>query len=96
MEQMETRMTTRIAVVGAGTMGSGIAQVAATAGNAVIVIDASEEALQRGIAGVDRSLETLAKRGRISVAEGKDIASRINWTTDFAGARRRSSNRGHR
>jgi 3-hydroxyacyl-CoA dehydrogenase len=47
----------RVAVLGAGTMGHGIAQVAAQAGFEVVLVDASEEALERGLTNIRRNLD---------------------------------------
>ena len=57
-----------VAVVGSGTMGNGIAQVAAQAGWAVALCDASPEALQKGLATIRRSLERLAEKGKLAEA----------------------------
>jgi len=63
----------RIGVVGAGTMGHGIAQVAAQAGYRVTLVDVSAQALEKGLAAVERSLGKLVDKGKIS-AEDKDAA----------------------
>jgi 3-hydroxybutyryl-CoA dehydrogenase len=62
-----------IAVVGAGTMGNGIAQVCATAGYAVTMIDVAPAALEKGQATIAKSLSKLAEKGRLT-AEQKDAA----------------------
>jgi 3-hydroxybutyryl-CoA dehydrogenase len=62
-----------IGVVGAGTMGHGIAQVAAQAGFRVTLVDVSAQALEKGLAAVERSLGKLADKGKIS-GEDKDAA----------------------
>ncbi|KDE58341.1 3-hydroxybutyryl-CoA dehydrogenase [Halostagnicola sp. A56] len=70
----------RIGVVGAGTMGSGIAQVAATAGYDVVVRDIDTELVERGFDSIDNSLERLA--GRDGLAESPaTIRERIEGTT---------------
>jgi 3-hydroxybutyryl-CoA dehydrogenase len=58
-----------IAVVGAGTMGSGIAQVCATAGHAVTLVDVVPAALDRGLNTIRGSLTKLAAKGRLSEAQ---------------------------
>ncbi len=63
----------QIAVIGAGTMGNGIAQVCATAGHTVTLIDVSPAALERGLETIRGSLGKLAAKGRLS-AEQKDAA----------------------
>jgi 3-hydroxybutyryl-CoA dehydrogenase len=73
----------RIAVVGAGLMGAGIAQVSAVAGHDVVLQDVNEEGLARGIAGVEKSLAKFAEKGKVT-AEEVDIAlDRITTTTDL-------------
>jgi 3-hydroxybutyryl-CoA dehydrogenase len=70
-----------IGVVGAGTMGNGIAQVAARAGYRVVMCDVKEEFLQRGFAAIERSLHRDVVKARLS-DEGKDeIVARIKATT---------------
>lgn len=61
--------TNRIAVIGAGTMGNGIAHVCALAGKRVTLIDADRQALDRGIATMARNLERQAAKGRITDAQ---------------------------
>ncbi len=77
-----------IGVVGAGTMGSGIAQVAATSGFKVLLQDVNQDILTRSLKSIDKSLARLAEKGKIQ--EDKDlILSRIKATTaleDFKGA----------
>jgi 3-hydroxybutyryl-CoA dehydrogenase len=73
-----------IGVVGAGTMGHGIAQVAAQAGYRVTLVDVSAQALDKGLAAVERSLGKLADKGKIS-SEDKDAArARLTGGTDLA------------
>ncbi|HET8613136.1 MAG TPA: 3-hydroxyacyl-CoA dehydrogenase NAD-binding domain-containing protein [Sphingomonas sp.] len=83
---MEIRSEALIAVVGAGTMGAGIAQVAAAARHKVVVIDAAEDALKRGRATVAKGLEGLIRRGKLDAACKAAAESRIDWTTDLARA----------
>jgi 3-hydroxybutyryl-CoA dehydrogenase len=73
-----------IGVVGAGTMGHGIAQVAAQAGYRVTLVDVSAPALERGVAQVDKSLAKLVDKGKIT-AEEKDAArSRLATAGELA------------
>ena len=58
-----------IGVVGAGTMGHGIAQVAAQSGYEVILVDAVPEALERGRAQIGKGLERLVGKGKLSAEE---------------------------
>ena len=76
-------MTEVIGVVGAGTMGNGIAQVAARAGYDVILHDVRDEFIQRGFAAIDKSLQRDVDRERLSAEEKQRIVSRIRSTTDF-------------
>jgi len=73
----------KIGVVGAGTMGTGIAQVAAASGFEVVLNDTDEEFLQRSMKAVDKSLTKLSEKGKIE--EDKDkIFSRIKTSTQLA------------
>jgi len=76
-------LTEVIGVVGAGTMGNGIAQVAARAGYDVILHDVRDEFIQRGFAAIDKSLQRDVDRERLSAEEKQRIVSRIRSTTDF-------------
>ncbi|HVF88086.1 MAG TPA: 3-hydroxyacyl-CoA dehydrogenase NAD-binding domain-containing protein, partial [Pyrinomonadaceae bacterium] len=77
-------MSETIGIVGAGTMGSGIAQVAARAGCQVILRDVSEEFLRKGLEAVDRSLQRDVDKGRLSEGEKREIIGRIKLTTDVS------------
>lgn len=73
----------KIGVVGAGTMGTGIAQVAAASGFEVVLNDTAEEFLQQSMKAVDKSLTKLSEKGKIE--EDKDkILSRIKTSTQLA------------
>ena len=88
MEPQGTPLHT-IAVIGAGTMGNGIAQVAAMAGLQVTMIDISDEAVQRGKATLARSLERLVKKGTLAAADSQAAQARVRGSTvyaDIAGA----------
>lgn len=63
----------KILVVGAGAMGSGIAQVAAQAGNDVYLRDIDMKFVEKGLAGITKNLTRMAEKGKIS-AEEKDAA----------------------
>lgn len=67
----------RVAVVGAGTMGSGIAQVAATHGCTVRLIDAAPGAVERAIDGIRRRFDSSVERGRMSAEERDATLARI-------------------
>jgi len=70
-----------IAVVGAGTMGAGIAESAALAGMSVAMLDVGEEALERGRQTVARDLERRVKKGRLSEEERQGVLGRVSTTT---------------
>ncbi len=77
----------RIGVVGAGQMGSGIAQVAAQAGYEVVLRDVEERFLERGLAAIRRSLGKFLEKGKISQEEHDAALARIRTTLslkDFA------------
>ncbi|MFI5322198.1 MAG: 3-hydroxybutyryl-CoA dehydrogenase [Thermodesulfobacteriota bacterium] len=75
----------KVGVVGAGTMGSGIAQVVASSGREVVLVDVTEAALGRGIKGMEGSLARLVKKETISGEESKSIVSRIKTSTNYEG-----------
>jgi 3-hydroxybutyryl-CoA dehydrogenase len=73
-----------IGVVGAGTMGNGIAQVFAMAGFPVVMRDIGKEALDRAMTTIDRSLLRLAQRGKLLESDRKDALARITPVTEAA------------
>jgi len=74
----------RIGVLGAGLMGSGIAHVAARAGIDVVLLDVSEEAAGRGLDHIRRQQQTAVERGRIAEPEARAIVARVQPTADYA------------
>lgn len=76
-------MAGRLAVVGAGLMGSGIAQVAAQAGWQVTLRDLDDAATTRGLNGIRKSLEKFAEKGRIEASDVEATLARITPTTDL-------------
>jgi 3-hydroxybutyryl-CoA dehydrogenase len=70
-------MIETVGVVGAGTMGHGIAQVAAQSGHRVILVDVAPEALERGVAAIERSLAKLVDKGRLERADADAARRRI-------------------
>ena len=66
-----------IGVVGAGTMGNGIAQVSATAGFETVLVDAVETALEKGLATIEKSLERLESKGKLAAGAGAAARGRI-------------------
>ncbi len=76
----------QVAVVGAGQMGNGIAQVFAQAGYRVVMIDVIPEALDKGIATIKRSLEKFAQKGKITRAEESETLGRISTSLKLENA----------
>jgi 3-hydroxybutyryl-CoA dehydrogenase len=74
-------------VVGSGTMGAGIAQVAARAGFDVIMCDVAEEFLSRGMRTIDKSLQRDVDKQRLSADQKSAIVARIRTTTDLGALR---------
>ena len=79
-------MTERIAVVGAGQMGNGIAHVFAQAGVAVTMIDVSAEALGRGRATIEKNLDRQLKKGTIDAAQRDATLERISTSSELKSA----------
>jgi len=79
-------MAGRVAVIGAGLMGSGIAQVAAQAGWEVTLRDLDDETVLRGVAGIRSSLERFASKGAISTEQLAEALARITPVTDLEAA----------
>jgi 3-hydroxybutyryl-CoA dehydrogenase len=78
-------MINRVGVVGAGTMGNGIAQAFAQAGFEVVVQDVAQKALDRGRASIEKSLAKFVEKGKIDSA-GRDAAlARLIFTTSLDG-----------
>ena len=73
-----------LGVIGAGTMGNGIAQVAARAGYDVVMRDVSDEFLERGMQAIDKSLQRDVDKDRLSEHEKQQIISRIKTTTELS------------
>ena len=74
-------MIKNIGIIGAGTMGSGIAQVAATAGCAVKLFDVNQEALDKAKAALEKVLKRLIEKGRIDASEKDRIQANIRYVT---------------
>src|SRR5262252_196406 len=72
-----------IGVVGAGVMGAGIAQVAATKGLNVVLVDVSDDALKKGIEAIDGRLARLVEKGKITPAEKTTALGRIKGATSY-------------
>lgn len=76
----------RVAVVGAGTMGHGIAQVAAAAGHDVVLIDRADELVEAGLEHVRRNLQGGIERGKLDEAERDRTLERLSGSADLEGA----------
>lgn len=76
-------MSEIIGVIGAGTMGNGIAQTAASAGFAVYLCDINEDYLQRGVANIGKSLDRFVKKETISEEQKNEYLGRITATTNL-------------
>ncbi|MGB8972357.1 MAG: 3-hydroxyacyl-CoA dehydrogenase NAD-binding domain-containing protein, partial [Pseudomonas capeferrum] len=74
----------QIAVIGAGTMGNGIAQVCAVAGYQVLLVDVSDAALERGVATLSKNLERQVSKGTLNADKAEGARTRIRTSTDYA------------
>ncbi len=74
----------KIGIVGAGTMGHGIAQVAVQTGFETRLVDVAPAALERGVAGVEKGLGKLAAKGRISAEDQAAARARLSTGTEVA------------
>ncbi|GAB3364115.1 MULTISPECIES: 3-hydroxybutyryl-CoA dehydrogenase [Giesbergeria] len=74
---------TTVGIIGAGTMGNGIAQACAVAGINAILVDISDAAVQKGLATVAGSLDRLVKKEKISAADKDAILARIKTSTSY-------------
>jgi 3-hydroxybutyryl-CoA dehydrogenase len=77
-------MIETVGIIGAGTMGNGIAQVCAAAGLKVVMVDISDAAVTRGLATVGGSLERLVKKEKMTAGDREATLARITGTTDRA------------
>ena len=77
-----TPTTRPVVVVGAGTMGNGIAQVFAASGHRVLLIEANEAALARGLQTIDKSLAKLVEKGRLEARAREEALGRIATKRD--------------
>jgi len=74
----------RVTVLGAGTMGHGIAQVAALAGCDVVLRDVQDPFVERGLSGIQKSLAKAVEKGKSTRAEADAALARITPATDLA------------
>ena len=76
-----------VTVVGAGTMGNGIAQTFATSGTKVVLVDVNKEALERGLDAIKGSLARFVKKETKTQAEVDEIFARITGSTELSAAK---------
>jgi 3-hydroxybutyryl-CoA dehydrogenase len=76
----------RVSVIGAGQMGSGIAQVAAQSGLHVTLMDVDEARVNRGLQTIERNLERQLEKGRLTEEQKAEILGRVHPKTDLAAA----------
>ena len=81
-----SREVTRIAVIGAGTMGHGIAQVAAMAGLSVTLVDITEDALSAALARIRSNLDEGVRRGKVSESVREAALAKLSTDTNLANA----------
>ncbi|MBT8521054.1 3-hydroxybutyryl-CoA dehydrogenase [Polynucleobacter paneuropaeus] len=73
-----------VGIIGAGTMGNGIAQVCAVAGLDVVMIDINDAAVERGLSHISKSLDRLIKKETLSVEDKNSTLKRIKASTSYA------------
>jgi 3-hydroxybutyryl-CoA dehydrogenase len=73
----------QIGIIGAGTMGSGIAQVAAQNNHSVILVDSSEHAIARAKSSLEITLTKLVEKGKISIEKSNDIRANISFSQEL-------------
>lgn len=84
VETGDTVTIERVGVVGGGLMGSGIAEVSAKAGAAVVMMEVNAEVAEKSLGRIDKSLARAVERGKLEEAEKAAILDRLNVTTDLS------------
>ena len=79
----DSKLPKAVAVIGAGTMGNGIAQVFATSGVETYLIDVSEPFLQRGTAAIHKSLGKFVEKGKLTADQAEATKSRLHASTEM-------------
>lgn len=74
----------KVAVVGSGTMGSGIAQLIASSGFKVVLVDINDDLLKKAISRIDKGLTRLVEKEKITESDQKEILSKISGSTEFS------------
>src|SRR5690606_16023578 len=82
--KVEDQTVRKLGVLGAGMMGAGIAYVAANAGIEVVLIDATQEAADRGRKHSEDLLDKGVKRGKVTAEKKAEVLGRVTATTDYA------------
>ncbi|MEH7829064.1 3-hydroxyacyl-CoA dehydrogenase NAD-binding domain-containing protein [Gemmobacter denitrificans] len=82
--KVEDQQVSKVGVIGAGMMGAGIAYVSANAGIEVVLIDAAQEAADRGKSYSETLLDKGMKRGKVTADKKAEVLGRITATTDYA------------
>ena len=77
----------KAAIIGAGTMGHGIAQVAAQSGANVTLIDINQEAVDRGRQAIEKNLKKGIEKGKVTEAQRDDTLGRLSTSTDLSGCK---------
>ena len=77
-------MGKKIGVIGAGTMGSGIAETCLVAGHEVVLIDATEELARKGYERIEKSLSRGVEKGRITPEQKEQMMSRLKYSADYS------------
>jgi len=73
----------KVGVLGCGLMGSGIAQVSASAGFETVVREVSDDLIKKGFSGIEKSLAKFAEKGTITAEQQEDTRNRLSGTTSF-------------
>jgi len=74
----------QVGIIGAGTMGNGIAQVCALAGVGVVMVDVNDAAVQRGLGTIDGSLDRLLKKEKLTAADKQAALARVKGSTQYS------------
>lgn len=80
---MKKQKIKKVGIVGSGTMGSGIAQLVSSSGFEVVLVDLKNELLENSLAKIQKNLNRLVEKEKISEFEKKQIMSKINTTIDY-------------
>ena len=74
----------KVGVLGCGLMGSGIAQTAAQAGFETVVVEVEQKFLEKGMAGIEKSLGRFVEKGKMTAADRDAVQGRLKGTTKLA------------